>query len=217
MLKEWRWKIRGYIPYTNWWLVWRALDKTAFSIMDMGCGTGKPMQFINRHKRFWTVGIDAFGPSVEACRRGKTHDEVRQQDLRGLLEPPNSIDVVICLQTLEHFTREEGEILLRQMMSIASGQVIITTDIGEFTQGVTPDGNVHQEHKYLWGIDKLRDMGFKVYGIGLRGWGGEGGYSQKVPEPFRWIIGTGLQVLLGRIMYSHPQWANSVLCVRNIE
>jgi len=41
MLKGIRNRLRGYIPFTNWWLVWRKLDKGAKSILDLGCGKGK--------------------------------------------------------------------------------------------------------------------------------------------------------------------------------
>lgn len=216
MLKGFRNKIRGYIPYTNWWLVWRALDKSAETIMDLGCGTGKPMQFINRSKRFYTAGVDGFQPSLDICRREKSHDVLCVGDLRNLNYAEKTFDVVLCLQALEHLEREDGDRLLRHMIDIACKQVIVTTDVGEFTQSAS-DGNTLQEHKYIWGIEELWALGFQVYGIGLKGWGGEDGYSQKVPEPFRWIIGTGLQVILGPIMYRKPQWANAVLCVRNNE
>ena len=47
-----RWRLHGYVPFTNWNLVWRHLDKKAKSILDVGSGKGKPMRFLNRHGCF---------------------------------------------------------------------------------------------------------------------------------------------------------------------
>jgi len=216
MLKGIRDKLRGYIPFTNWWLVWRKLDKGSKSILDLGCGKGKPMKFVNRHKRFYTVGIDGFNPYVEQCRREKSHDVVLQGDIRRLSYKDKTFDVVLCLQTLEHLDREDGVSLLRWMEQVARKQVIITTDINEFVQGAGSDGNELQEHKYIWGADEFREQGFVVYGIGIKGWGGENGYSRLFPQPLRWLVGTSLQILMGPIMWFKPEWAGGVLGVKNL-
>lgn len=217
MLKEVRNKIRGYVPFTNWWIVERNLDKSAKKVLDLGCGKGKPMNFLNRHNGFTTVGIDAFKPYVEQCKREHSHDVVL---LRNLLKPipyeDKSFDVVLCLQTLEHFTKEQGLLLIKRMEILARKQVIIATDVGEFKQGFSSDGNVFQEHKYLWSVKELKELGFKIYGRSLRGWGGETGYSQKVPKPFRWLVGVFLQTVLGGIMYHKPRFAGAVVCVKDV-
>ena len=107
-----RWKLRGYIPFTNWNLVWRHLEKKAESILDVGCGTGKPMRFLNRHGRFVTVGIDGFEPSLEQCRRDGSHDTLVLGDIRPLPFNEKSFDIVLCLQALEHLEKKDGELLL---------------------------------------------------------------------------------------------------------
>jgi len=215
MLKGMRDRLRGYIPLTNWWLVWRKLDKGAKSILDLGCGNGKPMQFINRHKQFYTVGIDGFWSCVERCRREMSHNVVLHGDVALVSYKEKSFDVVLCLGVLEHLEKEQGKLLLRRMEAMARKQVILLTDVDGCEQGVV-DGNPLQVHRSSWSVDELRGLGFKVYGMGLRGWGGDNGYSRRLPEPLRWLVGTSLQILTEPIMWFKPEWAGDVLCVKNV-
>lgn len=209
-----RWRVRGYIPFTNWWLVERKLDKEAKTILDLGCGVGCSMQFLNRRGRFKTVGIDGFKPYVDRCRRERSYDEVKLGDIRVLEYGNDAFDVVMCLQTLEHLDRGDGKKLIEDMGRIAKKQVIVTTDIHEYVySGV--DGNPLQRHRYVWSDGELKAVGFDVHGFGLRGWGGETGFARFLPQPFRWLLTVFFQVGLGGIMYHHPEWAESALCVRN--
>ena len=103
------------------------------------------------------------------------------------------------------------------METIAKRQVIITTDVGEYVQSQGTTGNILQEHKYVWSIKELRELGYKVFGIGpLLGWGGETGASQLVPAPFRWLVSTLLQLVVGPAVYFFPRRAASALCIKDI-
>jgi len=53
---------RGDWPYTNWWMVKRHLPKPPATILDLGCGTGAPMQYFNRNGGYKVFGIDAHAP-----------------------------------------------------------------------------------------------------------------------------------------------------------
>ena len=44
-------KLRPYIPFSALNTVWRKLDKSSRTILDVGCGKGEPMAFINRQGR----------------------------------------------------------------------------------------------------------------------------------------------------------------------
>lgn len=216
MLKGIRDKLRGHIPLTNWWLVWRKLDKRAKNILDLGCGKGKPMQFINRHKQFYTVGIDGFKPYVEQCRREKSHDVVLHADIKRLsYYEGKEFDVVLCLGVLEHLEKEQGKLLLRRMEAIARKQIILFTDVDGCEQGEV-DGNPFQVHRSSWSVDELRDFGFEVYGMGLKGWSGDSGYSHHFPESLRWLLGTTLQIITEPVMWFKPEWAGDALCVKEL-
>lgn len=77
--------LRPYIPFTALNAVVRNLDKNADSILDVGCGKGIPMKFINRKKKYFTVGMDIFEPYIYKCKSQGIHQ--KDLDVNGLLYP----------------------------------------------------------------------------------------------------------------------------------
>ena len=53
-------KAQGYIPFTPLNVACWKLDKDARTILDLGCGVGEPMEFINRKRNYRAIGIDIF-------------------------------------------------------------------------------------------------------------------------------------------------------------
>ena len=102
--KAWdnRWRLRGYVPFTNWNLVWHNIDKKSKSILDIGCGTGRPMRFLNRDGHYFTVGMDAFKQSVKQCLETHSYTSYVLGDARALPFHEKSFDIVMCLQVFEH-------------------------------------------------------------------------------------------------------------------
>jgi len=217
MLDRLRDKVRGYVPFTNWWYVWQKLDKDAESILDLGCGNGgKPMQFINRNKQFYTVGVDGYAPYIERCHRESSHNEIILSDIRDIPYDDSSFDVVLLLGILEHFNKSEGIQLLKRAEGIARKQVLILTDIGEYEHEVL-DGNVLQVHKYIWSAEELKEFGFKVWGLGIPHWYGRTGVERYFPRTLRGFVELPLRVLSWWFVYSHPQYGGKVICVKEIE
>ncbi len=204
------------MPFTNWNLVWRNLDKKAKSVLDVGCGKGKPMRFLNRHSRFFAVGIDGFEPYLKQCQRDNSHSALILGDVRALPFKEKSFDIVLCFYVLEHLGKEEGNLILEQMETIAKRQVLVTTDVGEYVQRQATDRNPLQVHRYVWSISELKELGFKVFGMGMLGWGGETGVSHLVPRPLRWLFSTLLQLIVGPIVYFFPRYAGGALCVKSV-
>jgi len=131
------------------------------------------MQFINKHKELHVTGVDTFEPALKECESTSVYNELILCDVQGMPFKNKSFDVVICLALLEHLEKTEGEKLLRKMEAIARKQVIITTPVGEYEQGPL-EGNSHQQHKYCWEPDELKEKGYEVRGVGIRGVMGEG-------------------------------------------
>lgn len=83
-------------------------------IMDLGCGSGRLVNVIKSHGHKNVVGVDvSMEQVVEAHNRGI--NEVIHGDLMETLEqtPSESLDGVICIDILEHFTRAELVYLTR--------------------------------------------------------------------------------------------------------
>lgn len=215
MLEGIRDKVRGYIPFTNWWMVWHKLDKRAKSILDLGCGKGEVMLFINRHKQFQTVGIDSFKPYVELCKKGSTHDMALIGDIRQIPYRDKTFDIVMLLGVLEHLEREEGEALLRRMEAIARRQVILTTPIGTHVFG-SFEGNAMMAHKTIWSIKDLKGFGLSIFGMGLPHWGGDTGLSRFLAPTLRGLVELPLRWITGLFVYFYPRFGGQVLCVKSI-
>jgi len=174
-------KARPYVPFTVLNTVRRSLDKRAESILDIGCGEGAPMKSINRHKHFYTVGIDIFEPYINKCKRQGTHNEYVLCDVQNLPFHRKSFDIVLCMEVLEHLESEAGGKLLEAMEEVACKQVIISTPVGTYKQ-CSYDENPHQEHKIIWSPAELKKLGYKVRGHGIRNIGGRAGLISKFPK-----------------------------------
>jgi SAM-dependent methyltransferase len=207
-------KLRPYVIFTALNTVWRSMDMDISSILDLGCGKGEPMDFINRNKRFYTIGVDVFKPYLMACKRRKTHDDYILCDVTKSPLLKKSVDMVLCTEVLEHLGKEEGNDLLGFMEKVARKQIIITTPVGEYKQSAY-DGNPYQIHQWVWGPSDLCLFGYKIKGAGVRGVGGENGLFSRFPRIHK-LLSALLWVLMGPLTYFTPSLAGDVVCVKRV-
>ncbi|MFC2067145.1 class I SAM-dependent methyltransferase [Chloroflexota bacterium] len=208
-------KARPYLPFTELNTAYRILDKDGESILDIGCGKGEPIKFINKDKRLDVVATDIFVPYLKGCKELGIYSDFVLCDIRFLPLKRKSIDVVLCLTVIEHLEKGEGEKLLREMGEIARKQVIVSTPVGKYKQGVL-DGNPYQEHRYIWGPDEFRKRGYKVRGVGIRGILGDEGFRSRLPrviQPLAWV----LWILAGPMVYFFPKLAGTQVCWKQME
>ena len=205
-------KLRPFIPFTALNTVRRQIDKNSKSILDVGCGKGEPMSSINRKGWLLAVGADGFEPYLQECRKtGLFHDLVRC-DVRYLPLKPDSFDIVMCMEVLEHLEKEEGESLLASLEVIARKQVILTTPTGKYDQHIY-DGNPRQEHKYIWRPNEMTRLGYEVRGCGFARFGGEGGVVSRLPsfcKPMIYLV----WILAGPLVYYYPKLSGSLVCIK---
>jgi SAM-dependent methyltransferase len=207
-------KVRSRIPFTALNTVWRHLDSCSKTILDVGCGQGEPIQFINRSGKYFTVGLDAFAPYLKQCRENRIHNAYVQADVRQLPFADNYFDSVICLEVLEHLEKEEGILFLNELERVASRQVICSTPVGDYKQDIF-DNNPYQEHKYIWNPDEMKEKGYKVKGVGLRNLGGKAGVQSPHSRPVQWLVNI-LWVLSSLFSYSCPKIAGDMVCIKKI-
>lgn len=207
-------KARPWVPFTALNTVWRMIDKGSKSILDVGCGKGEPMKFINRHKKFRTMGVDVFEPYIEACKAKQIHDEYLMCNICNLPFVDGSFDVVMCMEVLEHLEKEEGDKLIRDMERIARKQVILTTPVGKFEQE-EQELNPYQKHRSSWLPAELKSRGYRIRGYGLPLVGGQEGFLARLPEP----IQTGRRfvwVMASSFTYYLPELAGWMVCTKKI-
>ena len=182
--------------------------------MDIGCAKGEPMRFINRHREFYTAGVDVFEPYMREARREGIHDAYVRSDIRMLPFKRGSFDVVLCMEVLEHLERDEGVALLRVMEEIAVSQVIISTPVGSYRQEAY-DSNPHQQHKHAWSPQEMRELGYQVRGIGIRGLGGKSGIQSPLPRVLHPFVNI-TWVSAGPLAYFLPRMAGDMVCHKRL-
>lgn len=183
------------------------------SVLDVGCGGNSPLSRIK--KKFYSVGVDIFRPSIKKSKRVKIHDEYKLGNILKInaFFKPKSFDAVIALDVIEHLEKKDGLKLLKDMESIAKKKVIVLTPYG-FTKQNPYEDNPHQVHKSGWAISDFQKLGYKVYGMrGFRFIRGE--YATIKYKP--WFFWGAVAVLSQFLAYFFPQWAYQLLAIKYLE
>jgi SAM-dependent methyltransferase len=202
--------IRPYIVFTALNSVWRRLDKTANSIVDIGCGKGEPILFINKNKRFYTVGLDAFKPYLLFCHKKKIHDDYVLCDVKKMPLIDMSFDIALCTDVLEHLRKDDGRALMEIMEKIAVKQIIISTPVGECKRHAY-EGNPFQEHLWIWNPSEIEQFGYRVNGISVRNIGGDDGLLSVSPKIIKPAL-LAISILMGFITYYLPILSGRMVC-----
>ena len=131
------------------------------SILDVGCGSESPLQFVKTGAR--KTGFDAFEPSVAKSRAKNIHDEYVIRPLEEMSFAPRSFDAVIALDFIEHFDKPASVALVERLETIARRKVILFTPNG-FLPQASYDNNPWQEHRCGWSTEEFFERGYRVRG-----------------------------------------------------
>ncbi len=117
-----------FVPYANY-IIHNFLpkDKDA-QVVDLGCGIGGFTRAIAKAGYLNIQGVDISEESVQTAHSYGVQN-VKLGDIFTYLEnmADNGIDAILCIDVLEHFTREEGIKLLVEMRRVlkSDGRAII--------------------------------------------------------------------------------------------
>jgi len=127
-------------------------------ILDLGIGSGFKGAFFREYTDVWDRGIidrsDAIRlDGVEIFPEYKNplwdlYDNVIIADITTWL-PDRKYDLVHCGDVLEHLTRQQGIMLIQNMMRAATKCAVIVTPVVVLKQG-TVFGNEHEHHISQW-------------------------------------------------------------------
>ena len=192
-------------------LAWHLRDIT--SVLDVGCGSNSPLKKVPKH--FYSMGVDAFGPSIQKSRQLGIHDAYKKCDVLAIdrMFDSKTFDAVIALDVIEHLEKKQGYELIRKMSELTKYKIIIMTPNGFYRQDPY-DGNKWQIHHSGWSVDDFVRLGFTVRGIrGFRWLRGE--YATLKWKP--WIFWGIVSVLTEPLVYFLPRLAYQLFAVKEIE
>ncbi|AGG05846.1 MULTISPECIES: class I SAM-dependent methyltransferase [Dehalococcoides] len=157
----------GYVPLSRLNTVSRWLEGGGESLLDIGCGGGEAMLFLNRRKSFKTCGVDINPILIAEAKNKSSHHQYFCRDILNLNLADKSYDTVICLELIEHLPKDEGLNLILRLEKIARKRVILSTPVGfsRVEGNHNEDGSAHQ-CGYL--PFELKEMGYLVRGNRLR-------------------------------------------------
>jgi len=138
--------------------------KGQHKVLELGAGRYSYIKQIDKSIKL--TAIDLFDPSIGFANENRVYDFYIKGDVKKLNDiiPPKSFDTVVAFDLIEHLTKEDGLILIKDMSNVAKNKIIIYTPNG-FLPQPAHDNNPFQEHISGWSFDEMKKLGFKVYGI----------------------------------------------------
>jgi ubiquinone/menaquinone biosynthesis C-methylase UbiE len=131
-------------------------------ILDIACGRG---QWVPALPPVEWVGVDIWLPYLRA-QRFQSRNLIRATAVQ-LPFRSRSFDVVLCLEILEHLSRDDGARMLEEAKRVAKRAVIATTPtdpLVRHSQDVI-NGNPHERHVTFTSSKRLVSLGFNVHKI----------------------------------------------------
>ena len=142
------------------------------TILDIGCGAGKPIDrfFINKGHR--VIGIDISRKQIRLAKRNVPQASYSVKDVSGLQIEEYQVDAIISYYTIIHIPRETHEELFLKINSFLpkGGLVLVTMGSSEW-EGIEDFYGVKMYFSH-YGPEKNREMIEKVaaqHGVPLIG------------------------------------------------
>lgn len=154
-------------------LVRGALNRPDTSILDCGIGYGiyGPMirqwcdQGYVRNFKTYIMGIEGFSGYKNCC--WEAYNQVHVTTIQFYLEWPNSVkdefNVILLMDVIEHFTKEEGLVVLKKLKAkLKTRGVFYVATPGILNEQGAAYGNELETHKYGWTSEEFKALGFEL-------------------------------------------------------
>lgn len=139
--------------------------KFSVSILDVGSGIGT---LLERYEASLVVGLDIHRPYLQHRKYSSPHIIPVHADASHIdkLFLPGTFSAVTLIDSLEHFSMNDGMQLLRKAEIIASNRVVVFTPRGFFPQeGIDHfhlKGEYYQKHWSGWEPEDFQKLGYSV-------------------------------------------------------
>lgn len=146
------------------------IEENPISILDVGIGFGKygmllrevlDLPYERYEKEHWQIEIDG----IEIYEGFKNpifdyvYNRIYYNDIRKILPEIKDYDVILLIDVLQNFSKEEGLQLLQILLQSTNKALIISTPLYPASQPFYLD-NPYEEHKSRWSIIDFTDFDF---------------------------------------------------------
>ncbi|MBW7454715.1 class I SAM-dependent methyltransferase [Paenibacillus sepulcri] len=135
------------------------------SLLDVGSGLCTLLEYMNFNH---IVAMDIHRPYLMNRQYNGSHVIPLNADANQMsrLFVPDSVSAVSFIDSIEHFTKQEGLALLQSADEIARHHVIVFTPRGYFPQDDVDhygmNGEIFQAHHSGWEAEELDSLGYDV-------------------------------------------------------
>ena len=190
------------------------------TVLDLGCGPSSPIQYCGPFKH--SVGVEVFEPYLKESRAKGIHQEYLLSHIEDLDFEENSFDAVALIEVIEHMEEEKAAKVLELAEKWARKKVVVTSPNG-FVPQKALDGNQYQEHLSGWPLNKMKQLGYRSYGLArfkflrqeveAETMGDDVFSSIRLRPRFFWFLVAALSQIL---TYRMPGWAFELLSIKSV-
>lgn len=142
------------------------------SVIDIGCGFGKFGVLCREYLELWDGRqkyefnrridcVEVFHEYISPLHN-YVYDKIYNKNILDIIPELNvSYDLVLLIDVLEHFEKQEGEELLKELLKNNKG-IIISTPKKPSPQK-DAFGNVYETHKSMWSKKELEKLGISHF------------------------------------------------------
>jgi 2-polyprenyl-3-methyl-5-hydroxy-6-metoxy-1,4-benzoquinol methylase len=120
-------------------------------VLDAGCGMGYGSAILAEAGAAQVTGVDISAPAIEAARATAGGAAFEVGDIASLPLSDNSVDLVVCLETIEHVEEPERALDELARVLVPEGLLVLSSP----NRDVYPPGNPH--HRCEFTPAELRD------------------------------------------------------------
>ena len=135
------------------------LARHVSTLLDVGCGAGHASEAIKLARKVYCIGVDLRLDSLSDAKRSQALDEAVFGDARHLPFRGKSFDAGVCVEVLEHLSKDSGLKLLNDLECICRAQVLVTTPVGFRREPPSQTGIPCMKHLAGWTPAELRELG----------------------------------------------------------
>lgn len=143
------------------------LLKPSSTVLDIGCGSGIPVDQYLIDKRFKVIGLDISDEQIKLAKQNLPEATFEVKNMSDLKERDYQVDAVISFYAIFHTPREEHLALFRMINSFlpVGGLILVTMGAGEW-EGTEEDFHGSKMWWSHYDAEKnkeiIKNAGFKI-------------------------------------------------------